>query len=385
MQTTGGMTAQIKAFEGVRGVAALLVAMFHLFDLKLFPVGSDWMSIARNGYIFVDLFFVLSGYVIFSAYQHRITNHEQIRSFVIRRFGRLFPLLIFATAGYVLVDNLLIAGHRVFLAAGLPSLLLSPPKQFNIPGVFELLGTLTLTHGLGFFDRLILNYATWSISTEFYVYLLFVFLIAWAPAKARVLVVSTMCMATLVLNAWLSIHIDHCLEKYGCGGATFDFGFIRCIGFFTLGILVYKLPKLEIHWVLFLQFLALVLSVLFFWAADFYPQVMFLDALLFSLLIYSISTDQGFLGKIFSGKFFQMLGQRSYSIYLLHPVILLVLPVLMRQVHGVGANAFLLATYFPVLILAAGWTYRTIEDPMRTYFNGIALGRHGVRETKPCS
>ncbi|MBC7574371.1 MAG: acyltransferase, partial [Herminiimonas sp.] len=350
-------------------------ALFHLYDLKLVPTGSHWLTVIRNGYIFVDLFFVLSGYVIFSAYHNRIRNRADIESFVLRRFGRLFPLLIFATVVYVLLDNLLIAAHRAFLAAGLPPLLLSPPLAFDIPGFFEILGTVTLTHGLGLFDRLILNYASWSISTEFHVYLLFLVVVVTIPAKVRTLVVAMLCTTALAANCWLSIYVRHCLEKFGCGGATYDFGFIRCIAFFTLGMLVYKLPKPNPRFVAPAQWLVLLLAGLFFWAAESYPKAMFLDALLFPFLIYAISTDQGFLGKLFGTGFFQMLGQRSYSLYLLHPVLLLALPVLMREVHGIVANAVLLLAYVPVLIVMAGWTFRHIEDPMRNHFNAIASKR----------
>lgn len=365
----------IKAFEGVRGSAAILVALFHLYDLKLVPTGGHWLTVIRNGYIFVDLFFVLSGYVIFSAYHNRITTRADIEAFVLRRFGRLFPLLIFATTAYVLLDNLLMTAHRAFQAAGLPPLLLSPPTTLDIPGFFEILATITLTHGLGFFDRLILNYASWSISVEFYVYLVFVALIVIVPAKIRTLVVAMVCAIALAANCWLSIYVRHCLEKFGCGGATYDFGFIRCIAFFTLGMLVYKLPKPNPRFVPLAQWMVLLLAGLFFWAAESYPKAMFLDALLFPFLIFAISTDQGFLGKFFGTGFFQMLGQRSYSLYLLHPVLLLALPVLMRQVHGIVANAVLLLAYVPFLIVTAGWTFRHIEDPMRNHFNAIASKR----------
>ena len=66
------------------------------------------------------------------------------------------------------------AVKRAALAHGYGTALQNPGAlDYLLPGAPEILSTLTLTHGMGVFDRLILNYASWSISTEFYVYILF--------------------------------------------------------------------------------------------------------------------------------------------------------------------------------------------------------------------
>lgn len=76
----------IKSFEGLR-----LVMFFHL------KVGASYFGFFRNGYLAVDLFFVLSGFLIAQNYESRLTNGRQLGAFVIRRFGRLWPLHITTT------------------------------------------------------------------------------------------------------------------------------------------------------------------------------------------------------------------------------------------------------------------------------------------------
>lgn len=106
----------IRSLEGVRGLAAVFVALFH------FGVAAQYMSVIKYGYLFVDLFFVLSGFVIQGAYSTRIRNTWEIRPFIIRRFGRLFPLMIFATLLYVVATNVGIFAKREAVGMGYVSL-----------------------------------------------------------------------------------------------------------------------------------------------------------------------------------------------------------------------------------------------------------------------
>jgi peptidoglycan/LPS O-acetylase OafA/YrhL len=56
----------ITSFESIRGIAALVVALYHL------NIGSEYLSILRNGYLFVDLFLVLSRFIMGSAYESKL-------------------------------------------------------------------------------------------------------------------------------------------------------------------------------------------------------------------------------------------------------------------------------------------------------------------------
>jgi peptidoglycan/LPS O-acetylase OafA/YrhL len=68
---------------------------------------------------------------------------------------------------------------------------------------------------------------------------------------------------------------------------------------------------------------------------------------------------------------FQLLGERSYSIYLMHMQLLLFENAANRA-DGIVSNAIVLLLYVVVLIVVSGWTYKFIESPFRSAFNRIA-------------
>ncbi len=80
--------------DGLRGVAALLVLAYHQFDL--YNLGNPVNAIINHGYLAVDFFFILSGFVIGYAYDDR-WEHMTLKSFFKRRLVRLHPMIILAT------------------------------------------------------------------------------------------------------------------------------------------------------------------------------------------------------------------------------------------------------------------------------------------------
>ncbi|MFT3844147.1 MAG: acyltransferase [Lacibacter sp.] len=82
-----------KTLDGLRGVAAVTVVMFHLFET--FSGGDHTKQIINHGYLAVDFFFVLSGFVIGYAYDDR-WNNMSLGGFFKRRLIRLHPMIIIA-------------------------------------------------------------------------------------------------------------------------------------------------------------------------------------------------------------------------------------------------------------------------------------------------
>ncbi len=63
--------------DGLRGVAALLVVFYHIFEGLSFAAGGTLITVINHGYLAVDFFFILSGFVIGYAYDDRLgTKHE---------------------------------------------------------------------------------------------------------------------------------------------------------------------------------------------------------------------------------------------------------------------------------------------------------------------
>lgn len=371
----------IRAFEGSRGVAALLVALFHL---KLF---AGQIALIRNGYLLVDLFFVMSGFLMCMLYRDRLQRPAAVPPFLVRRFGRLFPLLLFATVAYVLALNLKNALRNLAVASGqLASQGDAAMLAYVWPTPGEVVSTLTMTHGMGLFDYLILNPVSWSISVEFYAYVLFALLCVLFQARLRLAVFLLLGILAAALVAWTSIGWRDCLSNGACLDVTHDFGFARCIAAFMLGALMVHLRRyLDGQGGALrdgvdstpLQLLVLALLGAGFLLVEDRPALGFAFPPLFAVLILSLCRDRGALSVLLARRPFQMLGERSYSIYMLHPVLLLVMEPLLRRSHGPLASLALMAAYVVVLVYVSGRTLAWVEQPGRDWFNGLVARARG--------
>lgn len=80
--------------DGLRGVAALLVLWYHVFEGFAFASETDIISGINHGYLAVDFFFMLSGFVISYAYDDRLGQTLTLKNFFKRRLIRLHPLVV---------------------------------------------------------------------------------------------------------------------------------------------------------------------------------------------------------------------------------------------------------------------------------------------------
>ena len=357
----------IKSIEGVRGVAALLVALYHL------QIGSDYFPIIRNGYLFVDLFFVLSGFVIAAAYGDSLRNAADFRYFMLRRVARLFPLLVFSTVVFILLSNAIVFAKKLAISSGFAGLLNNPGAlDYLVPGTAEIVATLTFTHSLGIFDHLILNTPSWSISTEFYTYALFSVVCLFAAGRRRLLILAGLSVASLLVSVWASVNIYNCIAEKGCLSLTYDFGFVRSVHSFCLGALAFYSSR-----ILKLNTTAVQLTVVFalfmlLTLVDFVSIAAFVFPLVFAAMVIGLAKDTGPLADALKPESFQELGKRSYSIYLMHMPLLLIFENLTKRASGLMANAVILVAYVIVLYVISGWTYRLVEHPLRDRLNRLA-------------
>jgi peptidoglycan/LPS O-acetylase OafA/YrhL len=357
----------IKSLEGGRGIAALITALYHL------QIDAQSISAIRNGYLFVDLFFVLSGFVICAAYGSRMQTAQNLRSFVIRRIGRLLPLLVFSTIVFVFLVNAIAIAKEITIAHGYSGALNNPHTlNYLIPSAAEVISTLTMTHSMGVFDRLILNTPSWSISTEFYTYLLFAAVCLLLTGTARRAAFFVLGMVGFAVSVWASVHVHHCALQGACLALTYDFGFARSVYSFFLGALVFHASRAPCTDPVKLQWPGLALLMLLLALVDNFPLVALVFPLVFALLIFSVHSETGPLAKILRRKPFQILGQRSYSIYLMHMPLVLLFENIAKRVDGFAADSLVLLAYVTTLITVSGWTFKYVEDPFRAIFNRLA-------------
>src|SRR6267143_3558445 len=155
-----------------RGIAACLVALFHLEAYShLVYSHLHGVPFLSNSWLFVDFFFVLSGFVIAANYQQRLLDGFGAGRFLLLRLGRLYPLH-FAMLTLFVAFELLKILKRILI----PTLLsVNPIAPFSSPqeAPNTILANLLLIQSLHLYDFLTWNMPSWSISTEFYTYVVF--------------------------------------------------------------------------------------------------------------------------------------------------------------------------------------------------------------------
>jgi peptidoglycan/LPS O-acetylase OafA/YrhL len=373
------MSAQgtIRSFEGARGLAALLVALFH------FGLGEPAILHIPAGYLFVDLFFVLSGFLICASYAHKLGSPGELPVFLVRRTGRLLPLLLVATLAYVAVIDAGIFVRWLLDPA-------RPPLHWVRPTLMEFMATLTMTHSLGLFDHVILNYAAWSISTEFYAYIAFALLCLCLRGRARLPAFVAVGLLGWGVSAWASLQLRQCLHWGGCLDLTFDYGYWRCLAGFFLGALLSQLPargpppaRSAGPTLALAQGAALALLVAMFLLVRRWPLLGLGAPLLFGVFLLSIRSDRGPLAALFGTAPLQVLGRHSYSVYLMHPVILLAWNAGRPHATSWAGQLLFACGYVALVWWVAGWTFRLVEDPMRRRFNRYAALHFGRRAYQP--
>jgi peptidoglycan/LPS O-acetylase OafA/YrhL len=387
---------RFNVLDSWRGIAALLVALFHLNVLS--AVYS--LDFIRNAYLFVDFFFVLSGFVITHTYGDRMATFDGVGVFALRRFGRLWPLHAVVLLAYVVVES-----AKALMAARGATFYAPPFSGSTSPSA--VLMHLGFAQAMGIQDHLTWNLPSWSIAAEFWTYMIFaatLHIAATRFSRAR--------FAAEALLAILLIGSVAILLRYSTHGidATFDLGLFRCIYGFLVGHFVYRLWQVCPRAILDspLVEIAVVIATIAYVSMAAHSGYSFLAPLVFAVVVLVFAFEAGPVSKLMSNRGNEWLGRISYSIYMWQAFIIFNLvdrPVSMVEkiTHKVltmeGANSALggeagklivlsghlmpllvTALYLGVLVIVAGISYRLIEKPGQQWFR-VAMPAREQPET----
>ena len=374
----------IPSLTPLRGIAAVLVVFFH-YHIFLGPLSEPENLMVSKLYLMVDLFFVLSGFIMLHVYGEWFEGEVSktgFFKFLRARVARLYPLHLF-TFFYLFIWVLYMKSRIVF-----------EEVPIIIQNVFDnsaLLGVFTLTHAWGTHMEATWNTASWSISVEWFLYLLFPFIV-WIMHRGQNVVKILLAVFAMLGLFYLSYVIEpvwtaEISEQRGfpqdstSSGPknTIDvitgFALLRGLCSFIFGLLAYELYKREIgkqvlkHGFLFFVIWAFLFGV---WYRDIFPDPIVIPV--FLLLILQTAYAEGQVRKVLNSKVFVYLGNISYSIYMVHIPIILTLFILslIKGESPIGPEeinllknwmgAFMLLLF---VIIIASLTYRFIEKPAR--------------------
>lgn len=220
--------------DGLRGVAALLVVFYHIFEGLSFAAGGTLITTINHGYLAVDFFFILSGFVIGYAYDDRLGKTMSLGNFFKRRLIRLHPMIVmgavigaitFCIQGSVQWDGTKIATSMVMLAL-LCAMFFIPA----VPGVrYEVRG-----NG----EMFPLNGPSWSLFFEYIGNILYALFIHQLSKKALAVLVGILG----VFLAWFALFDVSSYGMIGVGwtldSVNFLGGSLRMLFPFTMGMLL---------------------------------------------------------------------------------------------------------------------------------------------------
>ena len=289
---------KIEFLESIRGISALIVLLFHLKEATSSIIIQNFLVL--NGALFVDFFFVLSGFVIAYNYSTKINTTLDLLKFKLKRILRLYPLHILMLIIFTLLE---VAKYFVSKKIGV----FPTTEPFSINNVYTFIHNLTLTNG--FLPLNSFNVPSWSISVEFYAYFLF---------SLIVLLIKNQKICFLI---FVSISLFSFLYTINSGGGLRSMenedGFVRCCFSFFLGTVVFNSRdyiKFNSKHTNFLILIFLILLVI-----SFLIKNNFIGVLLFSMiLLVSVSEQNNIFVKILSIKPLLYLGSISYGIYMFH-------------------------------------------------------------------
>lgn len=291
------------ALDGWRGVCALLVALLHFPGFGYFYE----IDFVRRSGLFVDFFFVLSGFVISFNYRGQIGSLGDIRGFMLKRFARLWPLHVAVLVFLISLEMVKLALSGWYGAsaeapfAGSRSVC-SIASNLFLAQVFFCGGW---------------NPVASSISAEFYTYLVFAVGALFFSkddwrGHALLVVVATMIVGLFQSGYMVAQSLD----------------FFQCVQCFFVGCMVLMLFENTRHlfsnkWLQLLEWSSLALVIVFVSNASSW-QIKLFSPVVFGLTVYVFAFERAEVSALFKCRPLQYLGALSYSIYMIHESILIV-------------------------------------------------------------
>ena len=347
---------------GLRGIAALAVLLYHVVHIVKIPE-PEWFSFIRQGGVGVFLFFVLSAFSLMYSTERTMLRHNWVKEYLIKRFFRISPLF------YTILAFMLL---HAFMGGGLPNVSIVLLNLFFIFGFF-------------FDPEIGLVMGGWTIGVEMIFYILFPILLMIIKTQKEAFFL--MIIAMLVsYSARMQLHIQYLTVTPQPKWDPSYFTFITNLFFFTVGIYAYKVKQTIGQSDRKFRIAVLVMTILFFLIFTLLGEILKktgrLDLIILGFGFGGLCLWQSIKPSFWSAnKLCEYLGERSYSIYLIHPLIIIFTKKYSVNIYyklepNLGEYSFFICSMLiiGIVLIVAEVTYRSIEIP------GINMGRKIIKK-----
>lgn len=365
----------LDALTGLRAFAAAWVVLYHFrADIKALAPTADWLwPLLDSGYAGVDVFFVLSGFIIAYTYLDRLShpNAGQAGRFLWYRLARLYPVHLFTLAIFAVIVT-----PGSFRDAGLSQVVANITTD-------EFLRQLLMVHAWGTNGNIAWNYPAWSISSEWFAYLLFPFVALGLARLRRPLQACWGFVLSNVFNvatfAWIAL-----------AGMEGEIILVRIVGEFAAGCFLFLLWRqgwrFEAPWPLLTPLFALASAAVTIAVAQADSVAPVVAAPLYGGLIYGLAIERDILSRILATRLLVYAGEASYALYMVHAIVQRFTWEYLPSAEYVDDTRLVrlgvLFLYAALLALAAIATYEFIERPSRDWMRRV-IARSPGPATEP--
>ena len=330
---------RIRTLDGFRGIFALMIILLHANNNTILTKN----FLVRNSDYFVDYFFVLSGFVISYNYTKKIKDLSSFKDFIIKRFIRLYPLLLYSTLLFFLF---------ILIGKKLGTVNSEDSYRFLF---YKLADTLTLLNSTPVFGPFLsINYPSWSISSEMISYTLFGFALFAFRKNAKVFLLLLLAgAASFIIYKGEFLFIE-------------DYGFIRGLFCFILGYFVYllsgKITTATFSTAAEVLFVSVLLLSLKYIPRSYAVTLPFL----FAIGIFIFINGKGIVSHFLESVPIQFLGKISYSVYLNHALVLIIVQKVIFDLfkvnkYSIPVNMVYMLAAITVTIIYSYFTNKYIE------------------------
>jgi peptidoglycan/LPS O-acetylase OafA/YrhL len=345
--------AELRALTSVRGIAAWMVVLYHI-RLSVAGLPEGWVHFFAKGYLAVDFFFLLSGFVIWLSWGERLREGgwREVPAFLHKRIARIWPL------------HLVVLGGTVVLALAFAAAGKHDPVEYPF---HELPAHILLIQNWGFIDKLAWNDPAWSISCELAAYLAFPLLVKAVDWRAL-----PSWLVALAASAFLVILAAAMSGVPTLGTDIPRYGLIRCLTEFAAGSAICALwlrwkdaPALP-------ALLAFGLTVVMVagWISGI-PEALAIPFALAGLLL-GLALTSGLRGNPLDWTPLHYLGEISYATYLSHFMLFVVFKLaFVDDAHAVPP--VLIGLYLLMVLGCSVALYHLVERPAQRWVNGFRV------------
>lgn len=345
---------KFKLLHVYRGIAAILVALFHLtlvYDQRFHY--QVFFNIFKGGFVGVDFLFVLSGFILFWSYRHDFKNIKKVKNYFIKRFIRVYPpywaVILIITLIYTII------GKNIMKSFGM-----------DIPYILK---TITL-----FPQWPVMIAPVWSLSYEIFFYILLGCCLMWLTKKQTLVFFLLYIVLLMGINFFLRlppfyIPLDHFMLEFLFGALA---GHIASQKEKGSNLFIYLFFYLIIFTIISIWFIYYIFDFGSAWPAYIRPFTFGIPFALLSLCSVWIEKRQ----PLNIPWLFLFGGDISYPLFLIHATLISFIAIFLSDYLKVSNQVAIGLSVFPIILITilTSWLFHNyIEKPLLLFTRRLLL------------